>query len=76
MELLIVHEKDLQDKEKIVQVALTEASKILISTMIFIDAPNFINGTIINDATGETYKLKFERIKLNVDKNDRPKEGE
>lgn len=65
-----------KDKEKIVQVAITEASKILISTMIFIDAPNFIHGTIVNDATGEIYKLKFERIKLNEVKNATTQEGE
>lgn len=64
------------EKHYAIQLGVTEASKILIHTMNFADLKNGINSTVVDDATGKTYELKFELQKLNEEKNTRPKEGD
>ncbi len=63
-------------KDKIVHTAMVETAKILIHTMMLVEAPNYIKGHIVDDSTGAIYELKFERKFKNVELNTRPKEGE
>ena len=54
----------IEDKEKreIVNKALEGCATILLLTMKALDAPNFIEGSIVNDVDGQKYELMFRRI--------------